>query len=292
MHEHFTRVAQRMVATIDEATDDGIAWRVDLRLRPEGARGPLTMSLAAAERYYETWGRTWERAALLRARPIAGTWRARVAAHGDPASPVVWRTPGDPRVAVVVASMRAQARDVAGPAGAADLKIGRGGIREVEFFTQGLQLVWGGSEPGVRVTNTLDAPERLRGRGFVTAREQRELSDGYLLLRRVEHRVHFSTGLQTHAMPSDPDLLERMARSLGYASSARMLEDLAAGARARSRPIRLLGPEVPAADDPALQRVLAALDAQRARRGGSLAPLRRRRCDGLAASPARPRGAP
>ncbi|MGH7436875.1 MAG: bifunctional [glutamate--ammonia ligase]-adenylyl-L-tyrosine phosphorylase/[glutamate--ammonia-ligase] adenylyltransferase, partial [Polyangiaceae bacterium] len=260
LHEHFTRVAQRMVATIDEATEDGVAWRVDLRLRPEGARGPLTMSLAAAERYYETWGRTWERAALLRARPIAGdlAFGARLM---EALSPFVWRRTVDPRVAVDVASMLMQARAEAGAAGVTDLKIGRGGIREVEFFAQGLQLVWGGSVPGVRATNTLDALERLRGRGFVTAREQRELSDAYLLLRRVEHRVHFSTGLQTHAMPGDPDLLERMARSLGYGATRSMLDDLAATRERVHARFASLGPGPVAADDPALQRILASLEA-------------------------------
>ncbi len=262
LHEHFTRVAQRMVATLDEATDEGIAWRVDLRLRPEGARGPLAMSLAAAERYYETWGRTWERAALLRARPIAGdlAFGARLM---DALAPFVWRRSVDPRVVGEMASMLGQARAEAGgrATAAADLKIGKGGIREVEFFAQGLQLVWGGVEPGVRVTNTIDALRRLRGRGLVSEREERELSDAYLFLRRLEHRVQFATGLQTHALPTEPDLLGRIARSLGYDGPKALLGELeSTRARVHGR-FESLGPEVAGPTDPALQRIGAALDA-------------------------------
>ena len=178
LHEHFTRVAQRLVATLDEATDDGVVWRVDLRLRPEGTRGPLVNALAATERYYETWGRTWERAALVRARPVAG----------DPAfgerllgalAPFVWRRAVNPSVVDEMGAMLSRARAEAGVGVDDDLKIGHGGIREVEFFTQSLQLVWGGREPRVRGANTVEALRRLRARGFVTEREERELSDAY-----------------------------------------------------------------------------------------------------------------
>src|SRR5450432_4006896 len=215
LHEYFTRVAQRFVATLDEPTADGVVWRVDLRLRPEGTRGALVNALAAAERYYETWGRTWERAALVRARPVAG----------DPAfgekllgalAPFVWRRAVNPTVVDEMAAMLARGRAEAGLGADDDLKIGQGGIREVEFFTQSLQLVWGGREPRVRGANTVEALRRLRARGFVTEREERELADAYLFLRRLEHRVQFATGQQTHSVPRDPAMVERIARSLGY----------------------------------------------------------------------------
>jgi glutamate-ammonia-ligase adenylyltransferase len=260
LHEHFARVAQRMVATLDEATGEGIAWRVDLRLRPEGVRGPLAVSLAAAERYYETWGRTWERAALVRARPVAGdlAFGARLM---EALSPFVWRQSVDPRVVGEMASMLGQARAQAGGEAAADLKIGRGGIREVEFFAQGLQLVWGGREPGVRATNTIDALRRLRGRGLVSEREERELSDAYLFLRRLEHRVQFATGLQTHALPTEPDLLGRIARSLGYEDASALLAELAAVRDRVHARFESLGPGTAPPADPPLQRIWAALDA-------------------------------
>ena len=259
LHEHFTRVAQRFIATVDEPTQDGFVWRVDLRLRPEGTRGPLVNALAAAERYYETWGRTWERAALVRARPVAGDLRfgARLL---EALAPFVWRRTVDPRVVEEMKSMLARARAEAGQSAADDLKIGPGGIREVEFFAQSLQLVWGGREPRVRGTNTLDALRRLRTRGFVSEREETELSDAYLFLRRLEHRIQFATGLQTHALPGDAAMVERIARSLGYADSPSLVRELAAvRARVSSR-FASLGRE-PATHDVSFERLAAALDA-------------------------------
>jgi glutamate-ammonia-ligase adenylyltransferase len=261
LHEHFTRVAQRFVATLDEATDDGVAWRVDLRLRPEGTRGPLVNALAAAERYYETWGRTWERAALVRARPVAG----------DPAfgerllaalAPFVWRRAVNPRIADEMGAMLGRSRAEAGLGADDDLKIGHGGIREVEFFTQSLQLVWGGQEPRVRGANTVEALRRLRARGFVTEREERELSDAYFFLRRLEHRVQFATGQQTHRMPRDPAMVERIARSLGYDGPDPLLREVyrvRAGVAARFESLEQAESRT---SEPALDRLWAALDAQ------------------------------
>ena len=107
-----------------------------------------------------------------------------------------------------------------------DLKIGPGGIREVEFFAQSLQLVWGGREPRVRGANTIDALRRLRARGFVTEREERELADAYFFLRRLEHRIQFATGQQTHSLPRDPAMVERIARSLGYDGADPLLREV------------------------------------------------------------------
>jgi glutamate-ammonia-ligase adenylyltransferase len=259
LHEHFTRVAQRLVATLDVVTDDGTVWRVDLRLRPEGAPGPLVNALVAAERYYETWGRTWERAALVRARPVAGDlgFGERLLAT---LAPFVWRRAVDPGIVADMSAMLARARAEAGPGACDDLKIGPGGIREVEFFAQGLQLVWGGRDPGVRAANTVDALRRLHGRGFVTEREQRELLDAYLFLRRLEHRVQFATGLQTHEVPRDADLLGRIARSLGFDSEALLARELA-DVRARvSARFATLKPAGGVSENPSLERLWAALD--------------------------------
>jgi glutamate-ammonia-ligase adenylyltransferase len=261
LHEHFTRVAQRLVATLDEATEDGVVWRVDLRLRPEGTRGPLVNALAAAERYYETWGRTWERAALVRARAIAGD-----AAFGarllEALSPFVWRRSVDPAVIDEMAGMLNRSRAEAGLGVDDDVKIGRGGIREVEFFAQGLQLVWGGREPRVRGPNTIEALRRLRAHGFVTEREERQLADAYLMLRRLEHRIQFATGQQTHTIPSDPTLIERIARSLGYEGTDALLREVyrvRAGVAAR---FASLGQGEARPAEPTFDRLWAALDAQ------------------------------
>jgi len=224
LHEYFTRVAQRLTATLDEVTEDGFCWRVDLRLRPEGSRGPLVNSLPAAERYYETWGRTWERAALLRARPVAGNLAFGAAAL-DALAPFVWRKVVDPRVAVEMAELVERGRVELSAEPARDLKLGPGAIREVEFFVQSLQLIWGGKDPSLRMSNTLDALRRLRLRGLVTDREGRELENAYLVLRRLEHRVQFATGIQTHALPRG-DLLETIAKSVGFAAGKDLERDV------------------------------------------------------------------
>jgi glutamate-ammonia-ligase adenylyltransferase len=298
LHEYFTRVAQRFVSTLDESTDDGMVWRVDLRLRPEGTRGPLVNALAAAERYYETWGRTWERAALVRARPVAGDM-AFGAALLEALAPFVWRRAVDPRVVDEMGALLARGRAEAGVQAADDLKIGPGGIREVEFFAQSLQLVWGGREPRVRGANTLDALRRLRACGFVSEREEIELTESYLFLRRLEHRVQFATGLQTHAMPRDPDLLARIARSLGYGDETAFARALAAVRERVSRRFSSLGREAP--PDPSLARLWAALDeldetavasAAGARFGSSASTDLPRYLIALARPPDRPLGAP
>jgi len=215
LHEHFTRVTQRFIATLDEVTEHGRVWPVDMRLRPEGSRGPLVNSLAAAERYYETWGRTWERVAFVRARPVAGD-----AAFGkellEALSPFVWRRAVAPRLGDEMIALVQRARLELAVDPSRDLKLGEGGIREVEFFVQTLQLVWAGRDARLRSPNTLAALRRLKARGFVTDREEREIESAYLLLRKLEHRIQFATGLQTHALPSSGELLERIARSLGF----------------------------------------------------------------------------
>jgi glutamate-ammonia-ligase adenylyltransferase len=261
LHEHFTRVAQRFVATLDDSTEDGVVWRVDLRLRPEGTRGPLVNALAATERYYETWGRTWERAALVRARPVAGDldFGARLL---DSLTPFVWRKAVDPRVVDDIAAMLARARAEAGAQSDEDLKIGSGGIREVEFFAQALQLVWGGREPRVRSTNTIEALRRLRAGGFVTEREERDLSDAYLFLRRLEHRVQFATGQQTHTPPREPELLGRLARSLGYVGADDLAYELAAVRASVSARFASIAHEQPPREDLSLEPLFAAIDAK------------------------------
>ena len=226
LHEYFTRVAQRMTSTLDEPSEHGIVFRVDLRLRPEGSRGPLVNALAAAERYYESWGRTWERVAMVRARPVAGDL-----ALGEEIlkalSPFVWRREVNPLIAdEMVELMRRTRAEIGERATRRDLKLGQGGIREAEFFVQSLQLIWGGRQPSLRSTNTIDALKRLRAHGLVTEREAREVEGGYLALRRLEHRVQFATGLQTHALPEDRELLGRIARSLGFGGAVALEKDV------------------------------------------------------------------
>lgn len=261
LHELFARVVQRLTATLDDATAEGVVWRVDLRLRPEGSRGPLVNSLAAAERYYESWGRTWERAALLRARPIAGdlAFGKRVLSA---LAPFVWRRVVKPGIAAEMADLVVRARAELSQDPERDLKHGVGGIREAEFFVQSLQLIWGGKDPELRAQGTLDALLRLRSRGLVTEREARDVRDGYLALRRIEHRIQNATGLHTHDLPRG-DVLGRIAKSLGFRSIDAFLGDLA---KVRARVARLLASIVvdaaPSETSTELVRLFVALDAR------------------------------
>jgi glutamate-ammonia-ligase adenylyltransferase len=260
LHEHFTRVTQRFVATLEDPTEDGVCWRVDLRLRPEGSRGPLVNALAAAERYYETWGRTWERAALVRARPVAGdpAFGARVI---EALAPFVWRKAIDPRIAHEMAQLVQRARVELSEDAERDLKLGPGGIREAEFFVQSLQLVWGGREPSLRDTNTLEALRRLRSRGLVTDRECREVESAYLMLRRLEHRVQFATGIQTHLLPRG-EMLEIVARSLGHATGHDLEREVEKTRRRVAARLASLTKDVAAADGDIehFEPLLAAID--------------------------------
>jgi glutamate-ammonia-ligase adenylyltransferase len=216
LHEHWSAVAQRIVSTIETSGDSGGIFRVDLRLRPEGSRGPLVNSLAATERYYETWGRAWERAAWLRGRPCAGDAELGAKLMRELFTPFVFRQTVDPGMAIVLAELLERTRVEARGEVREDLKIGSGGIREAEFFVQSLQLIYGGQDARIREPNTLRGLARLASRGWVKEREAEELERAYLLLRRVEHRVQWASGVQTHALPKDETDRGRLARSMGY----------------------------------------------------------------------------
>jgi len=225
LHDFWTRVSRRVTSMLEDVTADGFVWRVDLRLRPEGRSGPLVNSLAAAERYYESFGRTWERAALLRARPVAGDldFGAEVLAALDP---FVWRRRVDPSIAVEMSKLAARARAELSRGPGRDLKLGPGGIRDAEFFVQTLLLVWGGREARLRAKNTLDGLRRLRAAGLVTDREAREIAEAYLALRRAEHAVQLATGQQTHVFPDEAESAGRLSRALGFSGVEAFEADL------------------------------------------------------------------
>lgn len=265
LHEYWQRVARRLTATLDDVTDEGQVWRVDLRLRPEGSSGPLVSSLAAAERYYESFGRLWERAAMLRARPVAGD-RSLGERLLESLSPFVWRKRIDPRIATELIHLVRRGRTELSSDPERDLKLGAGGIREAEFFVQTLQLIWGGKDPSLRERSTLAALGRLESKGLCTQREASDVADGYLALRRVEHAVQVGTGVQTHAMPSGADL-ERIARMLGFVSGEALSKSLD---EHRSRIERRLSSLLPEGQDPA------------SRWGEVLGPLERGDAQGLA----------
>ena len=201
-------------------------FRVDLRLRPEGSQGALVNSLSAFERYYETWGRLWERAAMLRARPVAGDVELGAALEREVLGPFVYRREVDPNIAAGLTDMVLRSRAELSLHPTRDLKLGPGGIREAEFFVQTLQLIWGGQEPSLRVRGTLTALERLRLRGFVSDRDARDIARAYILLRRAEHAIQWATGIQTHLLPTEARDAERLARTLGYEDWLAFLAEL------------------------------------------------------------------
>ncbi len=247
LHDFWTRVVRRAVATIEEPTADGLVWRVDLRLRPEGGPGAVVNSIAAAERYYETWGRLWERAALLRARPIATDAAFGALLVRELVTPFVFRREVDPSLATALAELLQRSRVEIGGPPERDLKHGPGGIREAEFFVQSLQLIWGGREPSLRVTGTLAALRRLRSQGLATDREVLTLAGAYRLLRRVEHRVQWMTGVQTHLIPDEPAELDRLARTLEYTDGASLVEELGRVRSEVAAHFAALAPEAPRA---------------------------------------------
>jgi glutamate-ammonia-ligase adenylyltransferase len=226
-HDFFTRVVRRCVSHIESPGPEGMIFRVDLRLRPEGSQGAIVNSLAAFERYYETWGRLWERAAMLRARPIAGSQALGHALEREVILPFVFRREVDPNIANGLTDLVLRARAELSAHPARDLKLGPGGIREAEFFVQTLQLIWGGKEPSLRVRGTLNALERLRLRGFVSDREVRDVTRAYVLLRRAEHAIQWGTGIQTHLLPTDERDSSRLARVLGYPDAPAFASELA-----------------------------------------------------------------
>ncbi len=271
LHEHWTRVARRAVATIEDATADGSVWRVDLRLRPEGSRGPIVNSLGAAERYYVTWGRLWERSAMLRARPIAGDIDLGERFREQVLRPFVYRREVEPSIATTLAELTERSRVELSVDPVRDLKLGRGGIREAEFFVQALQLIWGGRDANLRVTGTLLALSRLRAGGLVSDLESSQISSSYLLLRQLEHRVQWMTGIQTHLLPLPGPSLEHVARSLKYGSGDELERTVNAARRSVRSLFESLMPTAPhppspyhpllyalAEDDrPAIERLVA-----------------------------------
>lgn len=230
LHEYFSKLCKLVTASLAEVTDEDTVFRVDLRLRPEGSQGPIANSLPSTERYYETWGRPWERQAWLKARPCAGS-----AALGrevmDTLRGFVYPRVTSPGIIEDVADLNRRIKaelDAAGIDCGFDLKNGVGGIREIEFFAQTLQLVHAGRQPALRSRTTLIALDQLMFAGFITESEHRTLSEAYRFLRHAEHLLQLQSGRQTQRLPLDAHDLEVMARRLGFADAAafrRALQD-------------------------------------------------------------------
>ncbi|HSK03655.1 MAG TPA: hypothetical protein VK932_20525, partial [Kofleriaceae bacterium] len=253
LHEYFAKLCTGVTAALSEVTEDDTVFRVDLRLRPEGARGAIANSLAQMERYYETFGRPWERQAWIKARPCAG----------DPAlgaeimatlRPFVFPRLVAPTVIDDVRELnrrikRELVRPRRGGGGAAagsatagfDLKNGEGGIREIEFFVQALQLIHAGKRPSLRCRGTLAALDALLFAGLVTDDEHLALRRAYRWMRHAEHVLQLEGGLQTQTVPEDDARRLVLARRLGYPDDAACAAELARHTTAVAKLFATLG---------------------------------------------------
>lgn len=213
------RATRKMASTLSDRTADGYVFRTDLRLRPDPAVTPVCMGVAAAEAYYESLGRTWERAAYIKARPCAG---AKAVGEGflETLQPFVWRRHLDFAAIEDAHNMRLRIRAHKGFFGETNLhghniKLGRGGIREIEFFTQTRQLISGGRDPSLRVPQTVEGLERLAYKEWIDADVAQELRAHYEFLRETEHRLQMLQDQQTQTLPSKSEDWERLAAFCG-----------------------------------------------------------------------------
>ena len=216
----YLRLTRLLVKLLQERTGDGYVFRVDLRLRPDPASTQIVISTDSALSYYESTGQNWERAAMIKARPCAGDLE-RGGAFLKEIAPFVWRKYFDFAAVADVHAMKRQIHAYRGHDEIAveghNIKLGRGGIREIEFFAQTQQLIAGGRNPALRARETLATLAGLAAGGWISAAACRDLEAAYLFLRSVEHRLQMVADEQTHTLPTERAELDRFARFLGLA---------------------------------------------------------------------------
>ena len=217
LHAFFNKLGEMISKALSQVTEDGFVFRVDVGLRPEGKSGDMAVSLRSAEIYYESWGQSWERTAMLKARPVAGSL-----ALGEQLlktlQPFIYRKYLDYNLIEDMKLMKqkidaslARSRE-----GEINLKLGRGGIREIEFFIQALQLVYAGKNPKLRERNSLNALDTLLAANLLGEDDHRKLRDAYRFLRSVEHRIQVVQERQTHNLPAKEEEMLALSRRSGY----------------------------------------------------------------------------
>lgn len=215
-HDFFCRLSEAILQFLSYVTDEGYLYRVDTRLRPDGSEGPLARSLAAFEIYHETQARPWERLALIKGAAVAGGAELCVAFDRMSRALVFDREAGPELVGQIAELKRKIDMSVeTGKEKGREIKRGHGGIREIEFFVQTLQLLHGAGTPAVQSRSTLDALAGLADRGKLPTERARQLHDDYLTLRRIEHRLQMMDLRQTHTLPDDPEELDSLAQRCG-----------------------------------------------------------------------------
>jgi len=211
-HEYYCKLGENLNKLLSLNTEDGLAYRVDLRLRPEGQKGSLAMSLAAYEIYYESWGRAWERAVLLRARPVAGEGTLGKD-FLEMIRPFVYRKYLDFNAIDEIRKMRTKINETFKKD---DIKRGYGGIREIEFFVHALQLIYGGKEAILRERSTLKGLHLLLQKNLIGYVDYSVLSDNYRFLRTLEHRLQQLNDLQTHSLPNADSEFVSLSKKMGF----------------------------------------------------------------------------
>jgi len=221
-HEYFCKVTEVLAGLLQQQTEGGIAYRVDLRLRPDGRRGELSLALNSYVAYYESWGRTWERMALIRARHVAGD-----SVLGEKfmaaIEPFIWKQTAD---FYDIDEIRELKKKIDTVFDANDIKRGYGGIREIEFFVQTFQLLYGGQRKNLRTGRLAVALNELLKDEFLTIEDVKTLSDSYRFLRRLEHVLQMKEDLQTHSLPSQASELDVLAKKLKFAGEAELSSEL------------------------------------------------------------------
>jgi len=219
-HQWFNRLAEKILETFSTRDPEGALFRIDLRLRPEGSTGPLARSLESMENYYAGFGETWERIALIKAREIAGS-RELAYEFLSQHQPFIYPRSPTPDLLDEVANIKRRIeREALGTDELdRDVKLGRGGIREIEFVVQTLQFIHGGRHAFLQETSTMKALRALAELELIPPKEVVDLDRAYRFLRQVEHRLQIEAEQQTHTVPRDPVALKRLARSLGFDSA-------------------------------------------------------------------------
>ncbi|MCZ6861731.1 MAG: bifunctional [glutamine synthetase] adenylyltransferase/[glutamine synthetase]-adenylyl-L-tyrosine phosphorylase [Alphaproteobacteria bacterium] len=245
----YIRLTRDLVRILESRTGDGHVFRTDLRLRPDPGATPPALSVLAAETYYESLGQNWERAAMIKARPVAGD-REAGAAFLKRMAPFIWRKHLDFAAIADIHSIKRQIHAHRGGGEIAiaghDVKLGRGGIREIEFFAQTQQLIWGGRNRGLRARGTCETLRALAGAGRISEQAAEEMSESYEFLRRLEHRLQMVDDQQTHKLPSDDAGFAAIAGFMGFEDERDFAETLEGTLRTVERHYAHLFEEAPA----------------------------------------------
>ncbi|MDC0074826.1 bifunctional [glutamine synthetase] adenylyltransferase/[glutamine synthetase]-adenylyl-L-tyrosine phosphorylase [Alphaproteobacteria bacterium] len=229
--DFFIRITKNLVKILTERTKDGYVFRTDFRLRPDAGATPLALSIEAAETYYESVGQNWERAAFIKARPIAGDIKVGYSFLKN-LEPFIWRKNLDYAAINDIHSIKRQINSYnnfnLNSIPGYNIKLGPGGIREIELFVQTQQLIAGGREKSLQLSKTLDVLSQLEKNNRISKETLNELRDAYIFYRKVEHRLQMTSDEQTHSIPKDMTNLKKFIYFLGYAKKENFFNDLTA----------------------------------------------------------------